>query len=369
MTNILVIEDDDTILENVIEVLQLSGYEVHGEHDGLRGIDYVHRMHPDLILCDIVMPFMDGYGVLIDLRSDAETMSLPFIFMTAKAERHEMRYGMALGADDYLIKPFNTDQLLTAVNTRLERHTQLAKAQKMQMAELRSSIVHMLPHEFRTPLTAILGYTDIILEAPESWSLEQIISMVERVNHAGWRLFRMVENFQVYAQIALLRSEPDRLIRLRQDFTETPGALIEQWAINKVNQYKRNSDLDLQINEVERVCVAVANLKKIVEELVDNACKFSKEGTPITVSASDYTPAPKAKSLYGLQVTDQGRGMTAGQIAQVGAYMQFERRLHEQQGSGLGLTVAKELAELYEGRLTIESVLGQHTTVFVVLPL
>jgi len=111
------------------------------------------------------------------------------------------------------------------------------------------------------------------------------------------------------------------------------------------------------------VVIAASYLKKAVEELVDNAFKFSRKGTPVRITGA------VANDLFHLTISDRGRGMTPQQIADVGAHMQFERRFYEQQGVGLGLTIAKRLIELHGGDFTIDSTQGQQTVVHVTLPM
>ncbi|OYU81814.1 MAG: transcriptional regulator [Flavobacterium sp. BFFFF1] len=121
MTKILIIEDNDDIRENVVEILMLAGYEVFEADNGKTGTELAIRNLPDLILCDIMMGDLDGYGVLHLLNKHAETKAIPFIFMTAKSERSDIRKGMELGADDYLTKPFDDTELLNAIETRLKK--------------------------------------------------------------------------------------------------------------------------------------------------------------------------------------------------------------------------------------------------------
>lgn len=116
---ILVIEDNIDIRENIIELLHLTGYQAIGAADGREGAKLALEHLPDLILCDIMMPVLDGYGVLHVLSKHRETLNTPFIFLSAKAERSDVRKGMTLGADDYITKPFDETDLLTAVENRL----------------------------------------------------------------------------------------------------------------------------------------------------------------------------------------------------------------------------------------------------------
>ncbi|NJL95115.1 MAG: response regulator [Anaerolineae bacterium] len=127
MQRILVIEDTPGVLENVTDTLSMEGFEVLMANHGLLGLQLAREERPDLILCDIMMPGMDGYEVLSDLQNNSETVSIPFIFMTSKAEAQDIRRGMRLGADDYLPKPFKPEELLAAVRGRLEKQSRLSE--------------------------------------------------------------------------------------------------------------------------------------------------------------------------------------------------------------------------------------------------
>lgn len=115
------IEDDNDVRENTAEILELANYEVFAAENGRRGVEMARGHKPDLVLCDIMMPELDGYGVLHMLGRDPATAEIPFIFLSAKAERSDVRKGMELGADDYLTKPFEESELLNAIEGRLKR--------------------------------------------------------------------------------------------------------------------------------------------------------------------------------------------------------------------------------------------------------
>ncbi|HEY8783525.1 MAG TPA: response regulator [Mucilaginibacter sp.] len=118
---VLIIEDNNDIRENIVEILELAGYTVFDANNGKTGVDLAIKNTPDIILCDIMMPELDGYGVLYMLNKYPETSAIPFIFLTAKAERVDLRKGMEMGADDYLTKPFDDMELLTAIESRLKK--------------------------------------------------------------------------------------------------------------------------------------------------------------------------------------------------------------------------------------------------------
>ena len=124
MTTILLIEDNASMRRNIAQMLTLENYRTLTAANGAAGLELARSEKPDLILCDIMMPGMDGYEVLAQLRADAATAGLPFIFLTAKGDMPDLRIGMSLGADDYLSKPVARLDLLDAVKTRLQRHAQ-----------------------------------------------------------------------------------------------------------------------------------------------------------------------------------------------------------------------------------------------------
>jgi len=124
MKTVLIIEDNDDIRESTTEILEMAGYKVFQAVDGKLGVDQALKHKPDIILCDIMMPNLDGYGVLFLLGKHSETANIPFVFLTAKAERTDMRKAMEMGADDYLTKPFDDMELLNAIETRLKKKEQ-----------------------------------------------------------------------------------------------------------------------------------------------------------------------------------------------------------------------------------------------------
>ena len=121
MKRILLIEDEPQMRRNILRMLELEGFTAHGAEDGVQGVAMAIAERPDLVLCDVTMPGLDGYGVLTQLQANPLTASIPFIFLTAKGERADLRAGMNLGADDYLVKPVAIDELLAAIEARFAK--------------------------------------------------------------------------------------------------------------------------------------------------------------------------------------------------------------------------------------------------------
>ena len=127
MKNILLVEDNKEIRENTAEILELANYKVTTAANGKIGVDLALKTKPDLIICDIMMPELDGYGVLYLLGKNSSTANIPFIFLTAKTEKSDVRKGMNMGADDYLTKPFEEMELLSAIESRFRKHDLFTK--------------------------------------------------------------------------------------------------------------------------------------------------------------------------------------------------------------------------------------------------
>ncbi len=138
-SRILVVEDEKNIREGLEELLSLSNFEVQTAADCNEALNYINHTIPHVILCDVVMPTCTGYSLLQQLQLDDRHKNIPFIFLSARAELEQIRYGMNLGADDYITKPFDVDQLLTAINVRLNKREQLAESQ-MQEADPEKSV-------------------------------------------------------------------------------------------------------------------------------------------------------------------------------------------------------------------------------------
>ncbi len=127
MKKILVIEDEPEMRRNLLTILRLEAFAAFGAEDGAAGLEQARRIVPDVIVCDIMMPGLDGYGVLAALRAESGTATIPFIFLTARGEKPDVRAGMNLGADDYLTKPVAKADLLQAIRARLKRQAEQAK--------------------------------------------------------------------------------------------------------------------------------------------------------------------------------------------------------------------------------------------------
>ncbi len=361
MAKILIIEDQAVLLEELQDSLGFEGHDVIGASNGRDGVRLARTHLPDLIISDVMMPELDGYQVLEELRKTPGTETIPFLFLTAKAEIHDIRRGMKLGADDYLTKPFTRDDLLAAINVRLKRQAVLQKRAGKEMDFLRHSLIHTLPHELRTPLVGILGYGEILVENALTLNPEDLVTMGEDIIMAGQALQRLTENYLYYAQLEITVSDQQKTFALREARTEMAGTTTKLVAEELALKFGRAGDIAIFVEECN-AHITDTDLQKLVYELVDNAFKFSPAGTRVTVSGK------KVGNSFHICVDDHGRGFTRSDTSRVGAYMQFDRGIYEQQGSGLGLVIVKRLTEVYDGAMLIDSQTEQGTKIHIDIP-
>lgn len=360
---ILIIDDADFILESTSTLLKFEGYEVYTAGDGNSGIDLALTYKPDLVLCDISMPGIDGYGVLEKIRNTPETATVPFIFLTAFTEKANMRAGMERGADDFLIKPYTRDELIAAINAQWNKHKLIEKQVLKKVEQVGKNITYALPHEFRTVLNQVVGSAKFLQNNADDLKPEEAKEIASDIISSSERLMKITENFLIYVQIESIASNEEQRKRLRNFKTFEPGAVLADIAENIATNYNRTKDLIIG-DYVENLTVEISsqNFHKIATELIDNAFSFSLPGTPVKIRMW------KANNFFFVTIADYGRGMSQEQINQVGAYVQFERTIYEQQGIGLGLVIAKRLTELHDGNFGILSEEGKGTSVTFSLP-
>ena len=362
MKNILVIEDEEFVRETISDMLEIEGYLPILAKNGEAGLECLTQIKPDLILCDINMPVMDGYEVLERLKSTESLSNIPFIFLTAKASNDDMRRGMELGADDYIFKPFKARDLLNAISTRLEVYDRSKVMTETKLDELRLQLASSLPHEFRTPLNVILATSQFLHKKMDMMEKTEIKDMIYNIVNSGNRLSKLISNYLVYTNLLLNKEELYFKDKVFTDFTIDPEDMIENSFLRMASEFER-------IDDVEIDCVpAVIDVYpeyflKIADELASNAFKFSKDGTKI--QASTYIDGDK----YVMIVKDHGIGFDLTKLDEIGGFKQFGRKQMEQQGMGLGLAIVKLVCQQFDISLKIDSVKDEGTTFTLRLPI
>jgi CRP-like cAMP-binding protein/CheY-like chemotaxis protein len=300
---VLIIEDNNDIRENVVEILELAGYEVFAASNGKTGVELAQKNLPDIILCDIMMPELDGYGVLYLLNKNPQLTTIPFIFLTAKAERIDLRKGMEMGADDYLTKPFDDMELLNAIESRLKKketqedfysrsldHLSKLVAKNNGLAELKKVIQERKVRQFKK--NQVLYYDGdkgnglyIILNGK--------IKTVKLAEDGRELMTGIFTNDQYLGVQALLASEP---------YSDTATALedsslciIPKEQLDELlngypdiaRQFIKLLATDIREKEEQLLQLAYHSVRKRMAESIVKLAKGDKEGNSFKVSRED----------------------------------------------------------------------------------
>lgn len=353
MKHILVIEDDPNSRQMAQVVLEQAGYETSVAENGQRGLELTKALRPDLILSDIMMDVMDGYSFLEALRREPTTATIPVILMTGLSSRESMRKGMNLGADDYLAKPISVPDLLQSVRTRLAKHKTIVAKAEAKLETIRKSLHQNLPHELNTPLSTLLGVSHLLrLEGPDL-AREEVVEMAGWIHNSALRLQHLFENFLFLHHLDTLTAGD--LQALAHSLPLTLALPIQEYGYQIAHKHQRLNDLTLDLAPAA-IRMEEQYFKKLFTELLDNAFKFSAVGQAVCVRLSTNSTEIR------LEIADEGHGIRAEQIEAIDTFQQFERDTYEQQGLGLGLTIAKRILKLHEGQLKLSSAPEQGTT-------
>jgi two-component system, sensor histidine kinase and response regulator len=352
MARILIIDDNETMRLMIAECLQ-QNHEILTAEDGQAGTEVALTYKPDLVICDLAMPNMNGFDVLRYFQRMEQLADTPFIFLSGSADSPTVRQGMRLGADDFLLKPFSVAELLDVVKIQLEKYARRQVSKVKAVDELRMNITTSLPHELRTSIMVIEGYAHLLLDDLHKIDADNQ-DMIEAIGDNARRLRYMSEKYLWYMKTQMSESRHMNKIHLQAD------QVVSLTACAVAKRMSRQSDLMLFLNPF-RTSVDQEYFTKIIEEIVENGFKFSKPGMPVTVFGGQ-----RADTCI-ISVTNSGPEFTPQQIERIGGFTQFERQIYEQQGTGLGLTIAKRLTEICGGQLKITSEYSK-TTLSIILP-
>jgi signal transduction histidine kinase len=362
---ILVIEDDDDVRQTLVDTLEINSFEVNWAINGDDGIEKARSNPPDLVVCDVNMPGKDGFEVLDVLRKDAATADIPFIFLTAKVERENIRLGMSLGAEDYITKPFTQNDLLSSINARLSRKSTIETRARKQVQDLADCLTDALPQELLGPLNGILSAAGVLEEASESLDREQIREMSKLIRECAERQQAMVKKFLLFAELELTIHNPAKLDNLRKMRLSSTRDAVSEAASAILERYpSRRKDLDLSVINTA-IRVNPEYFITLLCELLDNAFKFSNQGSPVRVE----TDLDARRNSFVMRIEDVGIGMSAEQLASLQTGIQWDRNIYSQQGIGLGVIIARRIAEAHGGQISFISNPGHGTSVVITLPL
>lgn len=351
---ILLIDDELNIRTTITELLIFQNYDVKNASNGQEALDVLEYWIPDLIICDIMMPIMDGNMLHNIVKENQSLGPIPFIFLTAKKGNNLMRKCLLDGVDYFLSKPFKIDELTKIIKVKIDRFEKMKNScNNLYIGEKK----HFL-HEINTPLNGILGSIDILIENEHELDKNEIETFYDAIKLSGERLNRTMQNLILYQNLKnnLLQFNYTSKIEISKSFLNVKKKLFQIHG----NQEKRISF------EIDRADIIISEkyLNFILFELVDNALKFSPSSKIICVSGERYND-----SYYELVIRDFGIGFSEEELKKIGVAQQFNREEREQQGLGLGLFLSKIIIKKSKGVFTIISKANEGTRIKIFLPL
>ena len=350
---ILIVDDEPDLLDITAAYLEMEGYTPLTALNGPAALEILNSTVPDLIISDITMPGMSGFDLFGKVRADSKFQGTPFIFLSGHTDLQHIMMGKELGSDDYLMKPYEPEMLISTIKGKLKRSQQLNDSMSQQMDSLKNQLFRLISHEMRTPLTSILGAADVLAGGKESLSPEDFTEFLKMLKMGTLRLNRMVEDFLLVVKID--SGELPKEIDFREACI-SPLEIVTRFALVR-EEIKKNKDITLSIevpDESPYLFIHPPHFEDIVARLFDNACKFSPAGAAITISSHTEN------DRYIFSVADNGNGIPLDKQDRLfQKFYQVDRESQEQQGAGLGLYIAKKLAELNKCTLWCESDQGK----------
>ncbi|MBX3011867.1 MAG: response regulator [Caldilineaceae bacterium] len=365
MTKILVVEDEAILREELVDWLILEGYEALGAEDGMVGVELALRFVPDLIICDILMPRLDGYGVLLEVHANPAMASIPFIFVTARVAHEDIRKGMELGADDYITKPFTRLELLQAIQGRLAKRAAQALEHQKELAQLRQSLdeartnrllkpklVSMFSHDFANSLTSILMTNSLLRDYATRMDEERRLAHLNRIEASTRLLLQMLDDLLILAQMEAgtleLESELLNAAKFFQRIHEDTLAIYgERYQILFESQSNHTLLIDLRL------------LRLIVANLIAHAVKTTPRGGVVRVLLDNQ---PNECILV---VQEQCAALTEAQQARRAEVVNQDLNAATLAGTGLELAIVQQAVDLLQGtfQLTAQPDMGRTMTV------
>lgn len=348
---VLIVDDEKANLKILSELLSTEA-EVSVAKSGLQGIWKAEKLLPDLILLDIVMPEMDGFETIKQLKQSDSLSEVPVIFITGLDTADNEKYGLDLGALDYIRKPFNA----SVVKTRIATHLKLIKQTKalkqlsvklMDADEAKSRFLANMSHEIRTPLTAIIGYAELIQQNELSgMEGEQAIDIIA---NSGKHLLNLINDILDLSKIEASKLQIEEMQVLLPGMLDDIFGLIK----SKIEEKKLTFDLEIEYPIPSHIQTDPTRLKQILINLLNNAIKFTDDGSVrllVSIQGEDIR----------FNVVDTGIGISAEQQSRIfSAFEQADVSVTRKfGGTGLGLNISKYLSRRLGGDLTVSSAHG-----------
>ena len=361
---ILIVDD---VVSNVLLLkilLTNEKFQVCTANNGTSCIEMAKKEHPDLILLDVMMPDISGFDTAVILKKDDETKEIPIIFLTALNTPADLVHGFQVGANDFLTKPFNKEELVMRVMQQIslvaaKRIIEKQNAELLATLNNRDKMYSVIAHDLRSPMASIRMVLNLVVQSssPDTVGLE-LYALLDQANRESEEVHDLLDNLLKWT-----KSQTGRLNVVLQDLDLNdiiPGVVEIFEMIAQTKKIK----LDLQRKDDKLVVVADNDmLKTVVRNFMSNAIKFSPEGSSIEIVMQ------KEGDFAKVSVRDHGVGIAADRIDTIFHKGETTYGTGGEEGSGLGLQLCQDFARKIGGDCTVESVEGQGSTFSVLIPL
>ncbi len=345
--NILLVEDDINTMILVTTLLEDEEYNVLKAEDGLQALEMVKNKPPDLILLDLMIPEIDGFEVCKRIKNDKTTKHIPIIMLTAKSNKKDKIHGLSVGADDYITKPFDLNELLARIKNLLTMQSLQQEIIETQVgakfSQLRLNFISMISHELRTPLNTILGYADILEDNQENNLTEKQISYIKDLHTNANNLLEKIENLIAFSKTFSTNQKVKKSFFL-SDIIASTFSFLNKQVEQKMIEIKTNIPVDIEIYGIEEM------YQQIFLSLLDNAIKFSEENGHIEVIAQ------KLENEIEVVIKDNGIGFKDSEVESLfESFVQGDSSYtRKYSGMGLGLSLVKKHLETINGTIKAE---------------
>ncbi len=331
----ILIVDDNLINVDILQENLADDYPLEVAVFGQEALDKAVVFKPDIILLDIMMPGMDGYEVCRKIRSIPGLYFTKIIMLSAKAMDSEKIEGYEAGADDYIVKPFNKDEL----RAKIQVYSRLKSEEEMN--EMKNDLLLLLSHETNTPLNSIKGFSDLLFQTTE---------LDDRQKEFVTTIIRAGNDLEVFIKKALVLSGlKSEHFGVKME-NESLSGLINN-VVNRVESFaqERNIPIDVQNNTQENVFIQRDLMESAVKSVVENAVKFSPEGERVLIQ----TESNNGHNF--IKVKDRGTGIKGRDMESIFDLFSIQDMAHHQKGQGLSLAVARNIMERHNGSLEAEN--------------
>ncbi len=368
---ILIVDDIPKNIQVLGNILRNHSYQTGFATNGQQALKSLEKHEFDLVLLDIMMPGMDGYEVCQKIRANNKTKDIPIIFLTAKVEKESIVKGFEIGAQDYLTKPFNAEELLARVGTHLElsdKRKQLAGINKVleekvkertaqlqktydelqianeklgQLEKTKSDFLTIISHELRTPLNGILGFTDILRHTIHD---EEQLEYLGYLEEGGERLIRFADAAVLIAQLSI--------DRYKLSIKDIPFKEVVDLVVKNLNEKieEKKISVSFACPEDEINCKCDSELLEIaIKNIVENAVKYSPNAGEIKIAGK------QENGEIIVSITDEGQGFSEEALEKLFGFFAADKVMHHSEGYGLGLAAAKLILEAHNGKLLVEN--------------